>query len=209
MAGQIFNPRCSHHRIMANTDHNLLTEHLKRHLALGDDDCIILSSRIRTARIRRKEFMLRQGQVAKDAAFVLSGCLRAYSVDDNGFEHILQFAAPGWWITDMYSWISGKGSHLQIDAIRESHVALLSRKDQLYLFDRIPGLERYFRILTENNLVSTRQRIIESLSLTAKQRYQQFCRTYPDIIDQIPQKLIASYIGVTPEFLSKILAEQK
>lgn len=151
--------------------------------------------------------MLQQGQVARDAAFVLSGCLRAYSIDDNGFEHILQFAPAGWWVTDMYSWISGNPSYLQIDAIRESQVALLSRKDQLELFDRIPGLERYFRILTENNLVSTRQRLMDNLSLTAKQRYQQFCRTYPDIIHEIPQKLIASYIGVTPEFLSKIRGE--
>lgn len=150
---------------------------------------------------------MREGQVSRDVAFVLSGCLRSYSVDENGFEHILQFAPVEWWITDMYSFISQQPAFLNVEAITDSRVALLSRTDQLDLFDKVPKLERYFRVLTENSLVSSRQRLIDSMSLTARQRYTKFCNTYPSIINEIPQKLIAAYIDVTPEFLSKLRGE--
>jgi CRP-like cAMP-binding protein len=97
---------------------------------------------------------------------------------------------------------------LNVDAIKPSEILLLSREDQLSLFDDVPKLERYFRVLTENGLVSSRMRLIENLSLTARQRYQRFCQTYPNLINEIPQKYIASFIGVTPEFLSKIRGEK-
>ncbi|MEY4885658.1 MAG: hypothetical protein RL151_967, partial [Bacteroidota bacterium] len=158
--------------------------------------------------MKRKEFLLKQGQVARDLAFVVDGCLRAFALDDNGFEHILQFAPTGWWISDMSSVISRRESLLNVDSIKPSQVLLLSREDQLTLFDEVPRLERYFRVLTENGLVSSRMRLIENLSLTARQRYQRFCQTYPNLINEIPQKYIASFIGVTPEFLSKIRGEK-
>lgn len=145
--------------------------------------------------------------VAKDAAFILKGCLRSYSIDNNGFEHILQFAPIDWWITDMYSYISQKEGHLNIDALEETEVLLLSRENQLKLFGEIPQLESYFRILTEKALVSNQLRLIENLSLTAKQRYHNFCKVYPSLINVLPQKQIAAFIGVTPEFLSRLRSE--
>jgi CRP-like cAMP-binding protein len=187
---------------------DLLLGQLRKQSGLDDADCAVFASKLRPAKFKRRESLLQQGQVSRDAAFVLSGCMRAYSLDDNGFEHVLQFAPPGWWITDMYSWISKKESNLCIEAIKDAQVALLSRDDQLELFDRIPKLERYFRILAENALVSTRTRLMENMSLTAKQRYHIFLKTYPNLGNDIPQKLIASYIGVTPEFLSKIRGEK-
>jgi len=104
----------------------------------------------------------------------------------------------------MHSFIAEQPAHLIIDAITDTEILLLSRKDQLNLFEQVPKLERYFRILTENSLVSSRQRNIDFVSLTGKQRYENFCKTYPTLINEIPQKLIAAYIGITPEFLSKI-----
>ena len=180
---------------------------LSKHISLSIQECELISSRMRYLKIKRKEIFLEEGQVAKDVAFIISGCLRSYSVDDNGFEHILQFAPADWWITDMHSFISQKKAHLNIEAISSSEVALLTRADQLDLFDKVPKLERYFRILTENALVSSRQRLIDSMSLTARQRYIDFCNTYPSLINEIPQKLIAEYIGVTPEFLSKMRSD--
>ncbi|MBL7759724.1 MAG: Crp/Fnr family transcriptional regulator [Sediminibacterium sp.] len=173
---------------------------LTRHISLNSEECELVSSRFRIMQVKRKKILMHEGQISRDVAFVLSGCLRSYSIDENGFEHILQFAPVDWWITDMYSFISQKPAFLNVEAITDSEVALLSRTDQLDLFDKIPKLERYFRILTENSLVSSRQRLIDNMSLTAKQRYSNFCNTYPSIINDIPQKLIASYIDVHQSF---------
>lgn len=186
---------------------HLLVNNIARHILLSEADRNKIAARFRIKEVQRKELLFKEGQIAKDVAFVLSGCLRSYSVDENGFEHILQFAPADWWITDMYSVLSQKPAYLTIEVIEAGEVALLSREDQLHLFDEVPALERYFRIITENALVSTRQRLIDNLSLTARQRYEQFCQTYPSLVHDIPQKLIASYIGVTPEFLSKMRSD--
>lgn len=186
---------------------DLLLQNLSRHISLSAEDKKKISDRFRIQDVQRKEVLIHEGQIARDVAFVLSGCLRSYSVDENGFEHILQFAPADWWITDMYSFISQKPAYLNVEVISAGSVALLSREDQIVLFNEVPALERYFRIITENALVSTRQRLIDNLSLTARQRYQHFCETYPSLVHDIPQKLIASYIGVTPEFLSKMRSE--
>ncbi len=186
---------------------NLLLNNIARHIILSEADRKKIASRFVLKEVKKKELLFKEGAVAKDVAFVLSGCLRSYSVDENGFEHILQFAPSDWWITDMYSFISQKKAYLNIEVINSGEVALLSRHNQLQLFDEVPSLERYFRIITENALVSSRQRLIDNLSLTARQRYEQFCITYPTMVNDIPQKLIAAYIGVTPEFLSKMRSE--
>ena len=186
----------------------LFLDNMRRHVRLSEEEEALVLSKLRPVRLKRKEHLLKQGQVAWDLAFVIEGCLRAYALDDNGFEHILQFAPAGWWISDMSSVISRRESLLNVDAIKPSEILLLSREDQLALFDEVPRLERYFRVLTENGLVSSRMRLIENLSLTARQRYQRFCQTYPNLINEIPQKYIASFIGVTPEFLSKIRGEK-
>ena len=186
----------------------LFLDNMRRHVRLSEEEEALVLSKLRPVRLKRREHLLKQGQVARDLAFVIEGCLRAYALDDNGFEHILQFAPAGWWISDMSSVISRRESLLNVDAIKPSELLLLSREDQLALFDEVPRLERYFRVLTENGLVSSRMRLIENLSLTARQRYQRFCQTYPNLINEIPQKYIASFIGVTPEFLSKIRGEK-
>lgn len=189
-------------------DTGLFLENMRKHVRLSEAEESIVLSKLRPVKLKRREHLLKQGQVSRDLAFVVEGCLRAYALDDNGFEHILQFAPTGWWISDMSSVISRRESLLNVDAIKPSEVLLLSREDQLSLFDEVPKLERYFRVLTENGLVSSRMRLIENLSLTARQRYHRFCQTYPNLINEIPQKYIASFIGVTPEFLSKIRGEK-
>ena len=181
-----------------------LIDSLQKHIALSAQEQELLADFLVFKIIKKRQFLLHEGQIAREVAFLVSGCLRSYSIDQNGFEHILQFAPTGWWITDMYSFISQQQNHLNIDALMDTEAYLLSRENQLILFDRIPTLERYFRIVTENSLVGSRQRLIDNLSLTASQRYGIFCNTYPTLIHDIPQKLIAAYIGVTPEFLSKL-----
>lgn len=181
-----------------------IIENICKNIKLSEEEKEIFIQKLRPLSLKRKQHLVFEHQISKDVAFVISGCLRSYSVDENGFEHILQFAPKDWWITDMYSFISGKKGYLNVVAVKASEVLLLNRKDQLLLFDKIPALERHFRILTENSLVNSRQRIIEAMSLTAKERYKNFCNHYPSLINDIPQKYVAAYIGVTPEFLSKM-----
>ncbi|WP_235324548.1 Crp/Fnr family transcriptional regulator [Pedobacter lusitanus] len=137
--------------------------------------------------------------------FVTSGCLRSYHLDENGFQYIQQFAPEGWWIADMYSFITQNAGHLYIDAVFDSEIILISKVTLEKLYLEIPKLNYYFRILSENSLVTYQTRAMDNARLSAKDRYEKFCQRYPTLIDIIAQKQVASYIGVTPEFLSKML----
>lgn len=185
-----------------------LIQHIQSVVLLTDAEIDIVRELVKEREVPRKKYLHQAGEVASYSAFVVEGCLRSYTVDRNGFEHILQFAPENWWISDMHSLVRNKPSELNIDALLDSKILLLSRTCQVSIFDRIPKLERYFRILTENALAASNQRTINYLSLTAKIRYEKFCDLYPTLIHTIPQKSIASYIGITPEFLSKLRAER-
>lgn len=183
-----------------------LIKHINGITPLTDEEETVLVELVKEKTLQRKQFLHRTGEIAQYSAFVVEGCLRSYAIDPNGFEHILQFAPANWWISDMSSFVKNEPSELNIDALLETKVLLLSRACQVSIFDRIPKLERYFRILTENALAASNQRTIDYLSLPAKIRYKKFCSLYPSLINSISQKSVASYIGITPEFLSKLRA---
>lgn len=185
-----------------------LIQHIQSIVPLTESEVEIVQELVKEKEVPRKKFLHQAGEVASYSAFVAQGCLRSYAVDREGFEHILQFAPENWWISDMSSLLRNKPSELNIDALLDSKILLLSRSCQVSIFDRIPKLERYFRILTENALAASNQRTMNYLSLTAKMRYEKFCEMYPSLIHTIPQKAVASYIGITPEFLSKLRAER-
>jgi CRP-like cAMP-binding protein len=126
-------------------------------------------------------------------------------VDESGWEHVLSFAPQGWWMADMYSLLSQKPGTLNIEAIEKTELLLLSKANQEILYQKVPKFERFFRIITENSLVAYQQRLMDNLSLTAEERYNNFCKRYPTLIHTLPKKDIATYIGVTPEFLSRML----
>lgn len=185
----------------------LILQNIEKHIQLSPTEKAHFSSLLTLKKLKKKQFLLAEGEICRHSAFVTSGCLRGYTVDTNGFEHILQFAPTDWWIADMYSLLTAQPGNLNIDAMEDSEVLLLAKKDQEQLYQDIPKFERFFRIITENSLVTNRQRLLDSLSLSAQQRYEAFCSRYPTLINQLPQKQIAAYIGVTPEFLSKMRAD--
>lgn len=189
--------------------YELLLQHIGKHTSLSKEEEEKIISVLKTRKLKKKQFLLQEGDVQKQAVFVISGCLRSYSIDKNGFEHVLQFAPPGWWIGDMRSMITQQPGTLYIDAIDDSEILLLSKTDLDKLYEAIPKLERLFRILAENSLATYQHRLIDNLSLSAMERYNNFCQTYPSLIEYLPQKQVASYIGVTPEFLSKMLSQEK
>ena len=184
----------------------LILDNVCKHIRLSDEEKELFTSMLQTKKIKRKEYLLREGEICKHSAFVLSGCLRGYSIDKNGTEHVLSFAPADWWMADMYSLLSQQPGVLNIEALEDTEMLLLSKINQEKLYTQIPAFERFFRILAEKSLVANQQRLIDRLSLTGQERYAKFCQRYPTLINHLPQKQIAAYIGVTPEFLSRARA---
>ena len=184
---------------------HLILRNIAKHISLKSGQEEYFFSLLKNKKIKKKQFLSQEGDTSKGAYFVTEGILRSYTVDKSGFEHIVQFAPPGWWMADMYSLITQQPGSLSIDAVEDSDMVLLPKKELDKLYSEIPTFERFFRILAENALVTFQQRLIDTLSLTARERYDNFCKRYPLLITRLPQKQVASYIGVTPEFLSKML----
>jgi CRP-like cAMP-binding protein len=185
---------------------NPIIQNIAKHIALTPEEEQLFLSKIETKKYKAKTIILHAGEVCKHSYFVNSGLLRSFNINDNIVEHVLSFACEGWWIGDMYSLLSQKPGNLFIEVLEDAEVVLLSKENQEQLYIEIPKLERFFRILTENSLVAHQERLMDNLSLSAEERFDKFCKRYPTLIQKVPQKQIASYIGVTPEFFSKMKA---
>ncbi len=181
-----------------------ILENISKILTLTPQEQALFLYHIETKNYKAKTILLNAGEVCKHSYFVNTGLLRSFTINDNIVEHVLSFACEGWWIGDMYSLLSQKPGNLFIEVMEDSEVVLLPKENQEKLYAAIPKLERFFRILTENALVSNQERLMDNLSLTAEERFEKFCKKYPTLIQKVPQKQIASYIGVTPEFFSKM-----
>jgi len=183
-----------------------LLDNIAKHVSLTpeEQERVLAFTEIQT--YKPKTLLLKEGEVCINSFFVTKGILRSYNIDENGVEHVVSFACPGWWIADMYSFLSQRPGQLYIEVNEEAEVILLSKENRDTLFAEVPKMERFFRILIENSLVANQQRLIDNMSFTAEARYDKFSKKYPDLIHCLPQKQIASYIGVTPEFFSKMKA---
>ena len=155
-------------------------------------------------KLRRRHYLLQQGDVCKYQAFVEKGILRSYTVDEKGSEHILQFASEGWWMADLSSYLNDETSFLNMEAIEDAELLLISKPSWEIAMQKIPKLERYFRIITQNHLVATQKRLLQSFSETAEEKYVRFLRTFPDCEQRVPLQMIASYLGIKRETLSRL-----
>ena len=186
---------------------SLILDNVSKHIDLQPAEAAFFVSLLKEKQLKRKQHLLREHEVCLFSTFVNTGCLRGYTLDKNGYEHILQFAPPGWWIADMYSMLTKQPGDLFIESLEPTEVLLLHVDDRERLLREVPKFERFFRIIIENSLITFRQRLMENLGLPARERYLLFCKRYPTLIECLPQKQIAAYIGVTPEFLSKMRTE--
>lgn len=184
----------------------LILENIEQHLSLSPSERELFLSKTERRHYKAKTILLQAGEVCRHSYFVNSGILRSFTINDHIVEHVLSFACSGWWISDMYSLITQKPAILFIQVIEEAEVVILSKENQELLYSEIPKLERFFRILVENSLVAHQQRLMDNMSLSAEQRFEKFCKNNFDLIQKVPQKQIASYLGVTPEFFSKMKA---
>jgi CRP-like cAMP-binding protein len=182
----------------------LILDTIGQHVKLTTQEQELFLSKIEIHHYKAKTILLNSGAICKHSYFVNSGILRSFNINDNIVEHVMSFACEGWWIGDMYSLISQKPGNLFIEVLEDAEVVLLSKENQEILYREIPKLERFFRILTENSLVANQERLMDNLSLTAEERFEKFCKKYPTLLQKVAQKQIASYLGVTPEFFSKM-----
>jgi len=153
---------------------------------------------------RKRQFVLQEGDVCTQFNFVVRGCLRAYKIDEKGNIHVLQFAAENNWINDLGSFHGAKPSALNIDALEDTVVLQISRDDLVALYTEAPKFDRIFRVLVENAFVRLQERLLQNISSTAEERYQSFFELYPHLINRLSQVQIAAFLGITPEFLSRL-----
>ncbi len=179
-------------------------EHVQRIIPMSDEEFPACTSFMTPKRLRKGAYLVQEGEVSKYLAFVTRGCLRSYGVDKKGEEHVVQFALEGWWITDLYSFLTEKPGEYYIDALEESDALLMDRSSYEQLCTTLPKFERYFRILLQNNYIATHRRVLSSISLSVEEQYLQMVEEHPEIVRRVAQRHIASYLGITPEALSRI-----
>jgi CRP-like cAMP-binding protein len=155
-------------------------------------------------KLRKHQYLLQEGNICKQHAFVTKGCLRSYSVDIDGTEHIVKFAAEHWWIADRDSLVSGEPAKLNIDAVEHSEVVLLSKQDFDLICQQIPAFNDMVNNLLQTAYNALQNRILANISLSAYEKYEYFIQRYPDLAVRIPQGMIASYLGICPETLSRV-----
>ena len=184
-----------------------LIDYINRIISLTDEEQSILKSKISVRKYLKGQYLLQQGDVCIFSGFIVSGCTKTFFVDDEGQEHVVMFSIEDWWASDMGSFISQKPADFNVQCLENTELIQLSYENQKSLLEEVPKLERFFRIIIEKAFVASQKRIVRNLSMTAKESYVFFRNQYPLIEQRIPQYLIASYLGITKEFLSKIKKE--
>lgn len=187
--------------------HEVILKNIQRHIEPTTEDMEILLSLMVLKSVKRKELLLKEGDIARHQFFVISGCLRTYTIDSVGKEHVLMFAPEDWWCSgDLFSFLSGQQSVNNLEALEPTTFLQISKENLDTLYQRAPAFERFFRVLFQNAFVFHQNRINANLSQPAEGRYDLFTKAYTGLESRVPQKYIASYIGVTPEFFSQMRA---
>ena len=184
--------------------YHFLRAHLQARVPLTDECFADFQPYLRPLSLNKRQHLLQAGEPCTHLAFVTRGCLRSYSLNAQGQEHTLQFAPEDWWVSDMYSLLTQQASTMNIDALEDSQLLLLAQADMETIYARFPVFERYFRLLMQSRYVALQERVNAALSQSASEKYQHFLRKYPGIAQRVPQHFIASYLGITPESLSRV-----
>jgi CRP-like cAMP-binding protein len=181
-----------------------LSENINEHISLTEEEFNFCKTLFLPKKLRKRQFLLQEGDVCKYVSFAEEGMLRTYSIDEKGNEHILSFAMEGWWTADLYSFLTDEPSLYNIEALENCELLLLTKSSWNILLEKIPAFERYFRIIIQNNLIAVQRRLLGSMSETAQEKYTKLVNTFPGCIQRVPQHMIASYLGISRETLSRI-----
>lgn len=184
--------------------YDLFFQHFNKKIPLTEEEQELIKGYLAVKKIRKRQYLLQEGDVCKVAAFVEKGVLRCYTLDENGTEHIVQFAVEGWYISDMYSFLTGEPATYNIDAVEDSSLVLISRSAVEELQRVSPKFQAFQLQAITAAYIALQKRVTSSISLSLDERYQNLVNAYPDIVQRVPQHMIASYLGATPETLSRV-----
>ncbi|OCX54064.1 cyclic nucleotide-binding protein [Mucilaginibacter sp. PPCGB 2223] len=185
-----------------------LSEHIRRFVTLTVDEEQLLQAKIQSKTLKKKEFLLQPGKVCPGNYFVVKGCLRLYFVNDKLNEQITQFAIESWWIADYDSLLNKQPSQCYIQAIEPCELFFLPAMHQTELFEQVPKLQTYFYIMMQKAFVASQRRIGFIFNQSDEERYRHFVKLFPGFIQRVPQYMLASYLGFTPQFLSRLRAKK-
>ena len=186
-----------------------LIQNIREFVAISDKDLDVVLNAFTLKVLSKKEILLFKGKVSNHMRFIVDGCLRSYYIGEDAEEYIIQFGVRGWWINDLYSYLTETPATCFVQAIQPSVVLQINRDRLNELYNSIQPIERFFRIKFQNAYVALQERTLERMSLSAKERYEKFRKKYRDIEQSVPQYMIASYLNVTPEFLSSVRGEKQ
>jgi CRP/FNR family transcriptional regulator, anaerobic regulatory protein len=181
-----------------------LLSYFDRLFPLNMEEQELVKAKFHPRLYRKRQFVLQEGDICTRFNFVVRGCLRTYKIDEKGSTHILQFATENNWINDLGSFHGERPSLLNIDALEDTVVLQISRDDLISLYNQAPKFHRIFRVLVENAFIRLQERLLQNISSTAEERYQSFLDLYPHLVNRLSQVQIAAFLGVTPEFLSRL-----
>ena len=171
---------------------------------LTDEEFEMVKTAFTPKKFRKKQYLLQAGDVSRFMAFIIKGAVRQYSVDDKGIEHIIYFGLENWWAGDRASFTMLTPSRYNIDAVEDTEVLLTTYEHLDRLKNSIPAISKMFTTMDQRSYIATQKRIHASISLTAEERYQELSKNYPDFLQRFPQNMIASYLGISAETLSRI-----
>jgi CRP/FNR family transcriptional regulator, anaerobic regulatory protein len=190
------------HLLQASIDP--LLDYFNKLIPLNSEEKRLVIDFFKPRLYRKRQYVLQEGDVCTQFYFVVRGCLRMYKIDEKGSTHVLQFAAENYWISDIGSFHGVKPSALNIDALEDTVVLQISRDDLISLYMQAPKFDRIFRVLSENSCTRLQERLLQNISSTAEGRYQSFLEVYPHLLNRLSQVQIAAFLGITPEFLSRL-----
>jgi len=186
---------------------NLLV-HIRKFVSLSEEEEEILSPYLKEKSLKKKDYLLKEGQICMANHFVAKGCLRMFYITEEGNEQMIQFAIDNWWMTDYMSFDSQKPSQFNIQAVENSEIIFLEKKTLEELFTRLPKLERYFRIIVQKAYAASVMRLRYIFTQSGEERFHHFNKSFPEFVQRVPQYMLASYLGFSAEFLSKIRAKK-
>ena len=189
---------------LSQTSVEPLLNYFERLIPLSKEEKELVTQNFHSRLYRKRQYVLQEGNICTQLNFVVRGCLRMYKIDEQGATHVLQFAVENYWINDLGSFHSEKPSELNIDALDDTMVLQINRNDLVSLYLQASKFDRIFRVLIENSFINLQKRLLQNISSTAEQRYQAFLDTYPHLVNRLSQTQIASFLGITPEFLSRL-----
>lgn len=186
-----------------------LISHIRKFIPLSGEEAEEISGRLQGKVCVKKEVLLKEGERCREMYFITNGCLRLYLVNDDGSEQTIQFGIDNWWLSDFTVLGTSRHSTFYIQAVEKTEILVMSIEDQESLFHSIPRLERYFRIIMQRAYAASLMRFHYIFDMGGEERYRHFSSAFPEFVQKVPQYMLASYLGFTPEFLSKIRAKKR